>query len=226
MMKQQMQLQWMASAQRYFDDAWERASSVSNAQTAPGHGGMGGMSYGYSYNNMPPPPPAFGYPQMPQFGGFPYGGYPAPSVGFPGMPGQMPGMPGGMPGAMPGMPMPMGGMPGMPMGGMYSYAPPAQSVYGGEFGPPVAPFQQQPEPQPSPRSRARRLSSQTDVAGNNRGVGSSAASVTGVSGHNVRQKAMPRRSSNMDLAGPPSSWRRSLGAEEEPSPRKRVTNAS
>jgi len=251
LMKQQYQHQWMAAAQRYFDDAWERASTVSAAQTAPGpHGlGSGGPTYGYSYQNIPAPASAYG--GYSGFSGYtPYGGFPGPQAGYPGM-GGMPGMPGMPMGGMPGMPM--GGMPmmpmgmpgamppGMPGGSMYSYgAMPAQSVYGGEFGPPVVPFHQQSEqpssPRQSPRSRARRLSNTSDIQGGRPSTGMyqsgpGAASVTGVT-PSRRPMNPGRRTSTLAMSevagptsGPPSSWRRSA-AEDEPTPRKRVTNAS
>lgn len=243
--KQQIQAQWMAAAQRHFEDMWERASSVSNAQTAP-HGSSANMfqpTYGYSYSQPPPMPPM---PQMP-YGGYgqypPYGGYGGPQVAFPsGMPGGMPmGMP-GMAGAMPGMP---GGMPGMPMGGGgYAYGPGVQSVYGGEFGPPVAPGMRETAAPGSPggspsRQRARRTSGVTEggrpasIAHN---LPSSSASVIGVpASHYSQQRATPprrpgaRRSSGLALSevgGPPSSWRLSAGDELDTPRAKRVTNAS
>jgi hypothetical protein len=260
-MKEQYQTQWMAAARAYFDDAWERASTVSAAQTAPGPGGLGGgPTYGYSYQNMPPPP-ASAYGGYPQYSGYPayngYAGYPGMAMGMGGMQpamGMMPGMPmGGMNGMGA---MPMGAMPmGMP-GNMYSYgAMPTQSVYGGEFGPPVAPFQQPSEsgssPRGSPRATARRLSNNMEgkptrpssIAHGHTGhggqgmysSGTGAASVTGVP---ASRRVVPP-SSSRSTAGPgrrtstlamsevngPPSSWKSIAGEEAPS-RRRVTNVS
>lgn len=239
--KQQIQAQWMAAAQRHFEDMWERASSVSNAQTAPHGPHSGGMfqpTYGYSYSQPPPMPPM---PQMPQM---PYGGYPYPYGGFGG---PQVAFPGGMPMAgMPGMPgMPMQGMP--PMGGPsagYGYGPGAQSVYGGEFGPPVAPAMRETVPgspggSPS-RQRARRSSGQTDIgsarpASVAHNVGSSSASVIGVpaSQYSQQRGTPPRRAARRtsglamsEVGGPPSSWRASMGDDLETPRPKRVANAS
>lgn len=222
-MKHQMQAQWMTAASRYFEDCWERASNVSNAQTAPnGPSAFPQPTYGYSYQpTMPPPPPMFpqGYGQFP--GGFPYPYPGSPQVAFPGM-----GMPMQQPVAMGSMGMPMSSG-----GGMFSYGGAAQSVYGGEFGPPVAPGMQ-PEPQShgSPRRTAdpaRRLFAE--------GRPSSIASHSAA----PRQRAVvppsstpPRRQlpvSSRRSAGrpnsPPSSWHAPAFEDETPRP-KRVTNAS
>lgn len=232
-MKQQMQAQWMAAASRYFEDAWERGSVASTAQTAPHMPGMSfpAPTYGYSYQQPPPVPPGM-YPQGFAPGAFPPGypvgypgafGAPPPQMAFPGM--QM-GMPGGMP--------PMGG------GSMYGYGAPAQSVFGGEFGPPVAGFTGRPggdSPGGSPATRARRVSGATDIIS-----GRPASVAHGMSGPGPAARSTPprparathaRRGSGLamsEIGGPPpSSWRRSGGGlddfEQTPRP-KRVTNAS
>ncbi|BEI82997.1 hypothetical protein CcaverHIS002_0308650 [Cutaneotrichosporon cavernicola] len=232
MNKQHMYAQFKAMADRHFEDMWERASSVGTANTAP-QTNMFQQTYGYSYNQPPMPM----MPQMP-YGGYtqyPYGGFGGPQVAFPG----------GMP--MGGMMPPMGGMPmqGMPMGGNgYSYGPGAQSVYGGEFGPPVAPGMRENQPGSpggSPSRRTRHISGLTDVpAGRVTGrpssvaQGSSSASVTGVSMNQYgQQRATPprrqaRRTSGLALseAGPSSSWRASMADDLETPRPKRVTNAS
>ncbi len=228
MNKQHMYAQFKAMADRHFEDMWERASSVGTANTAP-QSNMFQQTYGYSYNQPPmpmmPPMPYGAYAQ------YPYGAFGGPNVAFPG----------GMP--MGGMMPPMGGMPmqGMSMGGGgYSYGPGAQSVYGGEFGPPVAPGMRETAPGSpggSPSRRARRISGVTDVPSgrpSSMAQGSSAASVTGVpTSHYSQQRATPprrqaRRTSGLAMseAGPPSSWRASMGDDLETPRPKRVTNAS
>lgn len=236
MNKQHMYAQFKAMADAHFEDMWERASSVGTANTAP-QANMFQQTYGYSYNQPPmpmmPPMPYGGYGQ------YPYGAFGSPQVAFPS----------GMP--MGGMMPPMGGIPmqGMPMGGGgYAYGPGAQSVYGGEFGPPVAPGMRETAPGSgggSPSRRARRISGLADIpAGRVPGrpsslaQGSSAASVTGVSTsgpttHYGQQRVTPprrqaRRVSGLTSseAGPPSSWRTSMGDDLETPRPKRVTNAS
>jgi hypothetical protein len=135
-MKQQWQAQWMAAAYRASEDEWERASSVSGhpGSTSPpvppsaafqslpmnmnmaalmGMGmGMGLSSYNavpYGYQGVPHPQPFYGY--APPFQ------HPGPPQGYPGMSFAHPAAAG--------------------QGGMYSYGTAAQSVFGGEFGPPA-----------------------------------------------------------------------------------------
>jgi hypothetical protein len=97
-----------------------------------------GMPFGMQYPsmNMPMMPgmPGMTAMGMPMGMQFPFGMMGHMGQGVQGMQG-MQGMP-GMPG-MPGMSMGMPGSPQMGAGGMYSYAPGAQSVFGGEFGPPT-----------------------------------------------------------------------------------------
>jgi hypothetical protein len=158
MMKQQWQAQFMAAAYAASEEQWERASSVGTAaDSAPQNGYFGqqpmsmNMPFGFQMPGMPVQnqqqmlgmgmPFGMQYPgmSMPMMAGMPNMGMPGmPNMGMPmgmqypyGMMGQgMPGMPG-----MPGMSMPSS--PQMGAGGMYSYGPGAQSVFGGEFGPPT-----------------------------------------------------------------------------------------
>ena len=123
------------------EEEWERASSVSGhpeqAQSAHGHHSIS-------------PPPFFNMPISP----FPmsYGLPPAQQLFMPpyGMP---------FPGYPPNFAMPAPGFPSSPGGGgMYSYGGGAQSVFGGEFGPP--PLMPSMRPQASSKTHPSRVSSQ------------------------------------------------------------------
>lgn len=211
MNKQQFYQQWMAAAQAHFDDAWERASNVSNAQTLPGNNPMmGQMPMGYSYGAFPAGMASMPVPPSAMFNM--YGGY---GYGMPAMPFPQAGMSSGMSSASG-----MTGMGGMGMGGgMYSYAPPAQSVFGGEFGPPVqAPFATEP------------------VAGHGGSGGSPNRRSRHLDGGSVRPQSVAsgdiatpprrqqRRASGMALSeagGPVSAWRGSRYELNEQTPRAR-----
>lgn len=211
MNKQQFYQQWMAAAQAHFDDAWERASNVSNAQTLPGNNPMmGQMPMGYSYGAFPAGMASMPVPPSAMFNM--YGGY---GYGMPAMPFPQAGMSSGMSSASG-----MTGMGGMGMGGgMYSYAPPAQSVFGGEFGPPVqAPFATEP------------------VAGHGGSGGSPSRRSRHLEGGSVRPQSVAsgdiatpprrqqRRASGMALSeagGPVSAWRGSRYELNEQTPRAR-----
>lgn len=119
-MKQQFQAQWMAAAYRASEEEWERASVVSGAATQGGDGIA----------------PLSSYASMPQLSHFqvPYSYPPGWNPQYGGMPMPYPAYPHAF------APPPFGWAPSPQMGspgGFYSYAPGAQSVYGGGFGPPA-----------------------------------------------------------------------------------------
>lgn len=106
-MKEMWQAQYMAAASRAFEDEWERQSNVSGATSS-----------------MPQPQyPGYAMPHSP------HGQYPMPPqmpYGYPPMQPQMAQY------MYPGWSIP----PPQPEPSMYAYGAGAQSVYGGEFGPP------------------------------------------------------------------------------------------
>ena len=128
-MKQAWQAQFMAAAYRASEDEWERASAVSGA------------------TNQPSSPPVTYPPPMPMAYGMPPMGYPFPSIpnGFASQP--MGGMPWMYP--HPNLPQLHGGG-----GGMYTYGPNPQTVFGGDFGPPSQIRRQDFRPSPSHPSQS------------------------------------------------------------------------
>ncbi|WVW85647.1 hypothetical protein I302_107685 [Kwoniella bestiolae CBS 10118] len=208
MMKQQWQMQFMAAAYRASEEEWERASCVSGQtnQTVPASFGQASGGYGQQ--------PFAPMQQMGWMGQYPnpmgMGGYGYPQGMFPN-----PNQPFGYP-MTPQSPGPGFGSSSHSQGGIYSYGTSgggAQSVFGGEFGPPpITPsqrfmnnshqYQQAPPPLPP--------NSQQEIARNTRGRHNSS--------NQSQSVYIPSNLSSGVNASPtlppPSSWGRRTGSRD------------
>ncbi|OCF76158.1 hypothetical protein I204_03457 [Kwoniella mangroviensis CBS 8886] len=202
MMKQQWQMQFMAAALRASEEEWERASCVSGQtnHTLP-------ASFGQASGGYPAHQP---YSSMPQMGwGGMMGQFPMVGYGYPQGQGMFPN-----PNQLYGYNMPpqspgpgFGGSSSQ--GGMYSYGTGggAQSVFGGEFGPPpITPsqrFMNSTRPQPPLPSN-----SQQEIARNARGRYHSSTQ-----SHSQSVYIPSNLSSGVNASPPPpSSWGRRTGS--------------
>ncbi|WVQ68089.1 uncharacterized protein L199_006295 [Kwoniella botswanensis] len=203
MMKQQWQMQFMAAAFRASEEEWERASCVSGQTNHTLPASFGQASGGYAAQQPYSSMPQMGWGGM--MGQFPMGGYGYPQgQGLFPNPNQLYGY--NMPPQSPGPGF--GGSPSQ--GGMYSYGTGgggAQSVFGGEFGPPpITPsqrFMSSTPPQPSLPSN-----SQQEIARNTRGRYNSSTQ-----SHSQSVYIPSNLSSGVNASPPPpSSWGRRTGS--------------
>ncbi|WWC93754.1 hypothetical protein V866_000590 [Kwoniella sp. B9012] len=203
MMKQQWQMQFMAAAFRASEEEWERASCVSGQTNHTLPASFGQASGGYAAQQPYSSMPQMGWGGM--MGQFPMGGYGYPQgQGLFPNPNQLYGY--NMPPQSPGPGF--GGSPSQ--GGMYSYGTGgggAQSVFGGEFGPPpITPsqrFMSNTQPQPPLPSN-----SQQEIAKNTRGRYNSSTQ-----SHSQSVYIPSNLSSGVNASPPPpSSWGRRTGS--------------
>ncbi|WWD02557.1 hypothetical protein V865_000597 [Kwoniella europaea PYCC6329] len=203
MMKQQWQMQFMAAAFRASEEEWERASCVSGQTSHTLPASFGQASGGYAAQQPYVSMPQMGWGGM--MGQFPMGGYGHPQgQGMFPHPNQLYGY--NMPPQSPGPGS--GGSPSQ--GGMYSYGTGgggAQSVFGGEFGPPpITPsqrFMSSTQPQPPLPSN-----SQQEIARNTRGRYNSSTQ-----SHSQSVYIPSNLSSGVNASPPPpSSWGRRMGS--------------